>query len=86
MASTRDRGGRLPTAFIVILVFWLSIIFASFGLLAPGNVTVVGTLFVSALSVTAALDLIIDMDHPYLGFIRVSDVPVRLALERIGRP
>lgn len=78
--------GGFPGIFITILVFWLALLFASFGLLAPGNATVVVTLFVSALSVTAALVLIIDMDHPYLGFIRVSELPLRLALERLGQP
>lgn len=77
--------GGFPGIFIIILVFWLALLFASFGLLAPGNATVVVTLFASALSVTAALVLIIDMDHPYLGFIRVSDLPLQLALERLGR-
>lgn len=83
---TETEAGGFPGAFLVILVFWLAMLFASFGLLAPGNATVVGTLFVCSLSVTGALVLIIDMDHPYLGFIRVSDTPLRLALERLGQP
>ncbi|KRE11769.1 hypothetical protein ASE66_25030 [Bosea sp. Root483D1] len=82
---TETEAGGFPGAFLAILVFWLALLFASFGLLAPGNATVVGTLFVCALSVTGALVLIIDMDHPHLGFIRVSDTPLRLALERLGQ-
>ncbi|MBN9469265.1 MAG: DUF4239 domain-containing protein [Bosea sp.] len=78
--------GGFPGIFIIILVFWLALLFASFGLLSPGNATVVATLLGSALSVTAALVLIIDMDHPYLGFIRVSDLPLQLALARLGQP
>lgn len=81
-----SEAAGFPMAFVVILVFWLSILFASFGILAPGNPTVVVTLLASALSVTGALVLIIDMDHPYLGFIRISDVPLRLAFERLGHP
>jgi hypothetical protein len=83
-AETEAEG--FPGMFLVMLVFWLALLFASFGLLAPGNGTVVGTLFVCALSVTGALVLIIDMDHPYLGFIRVSDAPLALALGRLGQP
>jgi hypothetical protein len=41
---------------------------------------------VSAVSVAGALVLIIDMDHPYLGYIRISDVPLKLALDRLGKP
>jgi hypothetical protein len=83
---TETEAGGFPGAFLAMLVFWLALLFASFGLLAPGNATVVGTLFVCALSVTGALVLIIDMDHPYLGFIRASEAPLRLALERLGQP
>jgi hypothetical protein len=41
---------------------------------------------VCALSITGALVLIIDMDHPYLGFIQVSDAPLKMALKRLGQP
>jgi hypothetical protein len=78
--------GGFPTPFLAVLIMWFTLLFASFGLLAPGNGTVVATLFICALSVSAALVLIIDMDHPHLGFIRVSDVPLRWAIERIGQP
>jgi hypothetical protein len=83
---TETELGGFPTPFLAILVLWLALLFASFGLLAPGNGTVVVTLFVCAVSVSAALVLIIDMDHPYLGFIRVSDAPLRSALKGLGRP
>lgn len=79
------EAGGFPGMFLIFLVFWLALLFGSFGLLAPGNATVVATLFVCALSVTGALVLIIDMDHPYLGFIRVSDAPLKMALQRIGQ-
>ncbi|RDJ21768.1 DUF4239 domain-containing protein [Bosea caraganae] len=79
------EAGGFPGLFLVFLVFWLALLFGSFGLLAPGNATVMATLLVCTLSVTGALVLIIDMDHPYLGFIRVSETPLRLALERLGQ-
>lgn len=85
MRAETEAGG-FPGMFLVFLVLWLALLFCSFGLLAPGNATIVATLFVCALSVTGALVLIIDMDHPYLGFIRISDAPLRLALERLGQP
>ncbi|UVK37880.1 DUF4239 domain-containing protein [Mesorhizobium sp. AR10] len=79
------RGEGLPWAFLAILVFWLGLIFFTFGLWAPVNVTVICTLLVCALSVASAVFLIVDMSHPYLGFIHVSDAPLRDALERMGR-
>jgi hypothetical protein len=47
-----QRGSSIPLPFLMILVFWVAVIFASFGLFAPPNATVVGTLFVCALSVS----------------------------------
>lgn len=82
---TETEVGGFPMPFLAVLILWFTLLFASFGLLAPGNGTVVLTLLACALSVSVALVLIIDMDHPYLGFIRVSDEPFRMALGRLGR-
>jgi hypothetical protein len=84
LLTTTAEGG-LPLAFLVVLVFWLGLLFVTFGLLAPANATVIGMLFVCALSVAAAVYLIVDMDHPYLGVIHVSDAPLRAALEHLGQ-
>jgi hypothetical protein len=40
--QTESAGSGLPGALLAILVFWLALLFATFGLLAPGNATVVG--------------------------------------------
>jgi hypothetical protein len=81
-----EKGGEGPPwAFLAILVFWLALLFFTFGLLAPGNGTVVSMLFICALSVAGAVFLIIDMAHPYLGFIQVSDAPLRTALAHLGK-
>ncbi len=84
--QTQALGGGLPWPFLVILVLWLSFLFGTFGLLAPPNRTVIVTLLVCAVSVSAAIYLIIDMDHPYIGFVHVSDDPLRTALAQLGRP
>jgi Protein of unknown function (DUF4239) len=75
----------LPGPFLVVLIFWLSLLFATFGVLAPGNMTVVFTLLVCALSVAGAVFLIVDMAHPYLGLISVSDAPLEAALKYLGQ-
>ena len=48
----QQLGGSILVPFLVVLVFWLSIIFASFGLFAPGNGTVISSFFVCASSVS----------------------------------
>ncbi|AHG47023.1 membrane protein [Rhizobium leguminosarum bv. trifolii CB782] len=76
----------LPGAFLAVLVCWLSLLFATFGLQAPPNPTVLSILFVCALSVAGAVFLISDMANPYIGLVRVSDAPLQSAMERLGRP
>ena len=76
---------RISGIFLIVLIFWLTVIFVSFGLLAPRNWTVIGVLFVCALSVSAAIFILTAMSSPYKGFISVSDAPLRSALEQLGR-
>ncbi len=75
----------LPTALIVVLLFWLVILFAGFGLLSRVNTTVVGVLLVCAISVSGAIFLILEMGSPVTGIIKVSSAPLHKALDNIGR-
>jgi hypothetical protein len=70
---------------LVVLVFWLTIIFISFGLFAPNNLTVVTSLFVSALAVSGAVLLILELYSPYTGLIHISSAPLRAALAQLGQ-
>jgi hypothetical protein len=70
---------------LVVLVLWLTVIFISFGLFAPFNATVVSSLFVSALSVSGAILLILEMYSPYSGLIQISSAPLRAALAHLGQ-
>ena len=70
---------------IVFLVFWLSMIFMSFGLYAPPNRIVTVALFVAGLSVSGAIFLILDMYAPYRGLIKISSAPLRVALSHLGQ-
>jgi hypothetical protein len=70
---------------LVVLVLWLTVIFISFGLFAPFNATVVSSLLVSALAVSGAIFLILEMYAPYAGLIQVSSAPLRAALAHLGQ-
>lgn len=76
---------RLPITFLVVLLFWLTILHVSFGLLAARNATVITVLLVSALSVSGAMFIILEMDHPLQGMLKASSAPLRKALEFIGK-
>ncbi|MBO0862089.1 MAG: hypothetical protein J2P21_27065 [Chloracidobacterium sp.] len=71
--------------FLVALVFWLTITFMSFGLFAPRNATVITVLLLCALSVSSVVFLILEMDNPFEGVIKVSDTPLRYALSHLGQ-
>jgi uncharacterized protein YneF (UPF0154 family) len=75
----------LPTTFLVVLLFWLTMLHISFGLLAPRNPTAITVLLISALSVSGAIFLILEMYQPLDGMIKVSSAPLRKALELLGR-
>jgi hypothetical protein len=85
-SGLQQIGSSIQWPFLAILVFWLAIIFASFGLFAPRNASVTAALFVAALSVAGSIYLILEMDQPYSGAIKVSSAPFRAALEQLGRP
>lgn len=70
---------------LVVVVTWLSLIFTGFGLFAPRNGTVVVALFLCALSVSGAVFLILEMDRPLDGIVKISDAPMRTALGFLGR-
>jgi hypothetical protein len=81
----RWDDSSIPVPFLVILNFWLAILFLSFGLFTPRNVTVLTVLFVCAISVASALFLIVELDQPFAGLIRISSAPLNNALDRIGK-
>ena len=75
----------LPWAFLVILVFWLGLLFFSFGLVGPNNATVLAIVCVCAVATASAVFLVIDLAQPYIGLIQVSEAPLRVALEHLGK-
>jgi hypothetical protein len=75
----------IPLPFLGVLVFWLCIIFASFGLFAPRNATVIAVLGVCALSASCAIFLILELDRSFEGLLQVSGVPFRAMLAQLGR-
>ena len=81
-----QRTVPIPRLLLGLLIFWLTVLFISFGLFAPRNVTVLIGLFIAALAVSGAILLILEMYHPEAGLIQVSDAPLRAALVQIGIP
>lgn len=75
----------LPPIFFMMLLFWLTILFACFGLLAPRNGTVVVVLLTAAMSVAGAMFLIQEMNRPLNGVMKISSAPIINAIQHIGK-
>ena len=75
-----ESENLVPTPFLAILAFWLVIIFASFSLFSPLNVTVLTSLSLFALSAACAIFLILELSRPFTGLLRLSSAPLRNAL------
>ena len=80
-----EQQSPLPTPVLLVLVVWLVLLHVSMGLFAPCNGTVIAVLIVSSLSVSSALFLVMEMSRPLDGIVKVSDVPVRKALEFLSK-
>ena len=84
-AALTQQASSIPVLFLVVLVFWLAMLFAGYGLFAPPNLTVLATLCICALSVSAAVFVVIEMDEAFTGVMRLSSEPLSNALTVIGR-
>ena len=82
---TEQAVSSIQTPFLLVLVLWLGIIFASFGLFAPRNWTVYSVICLSALSLSTAVFLILELDQPFSGAIRISDAPLHVLLREVHR-
>ena len=84
LAQVRESIG-IMTPILVLIVFWLGVISLGLNLFAPRNGTVFALNVLCALSVAAAIFLIIEMGQPYSGLFRVSPAPLKAALEQLRR-
>jgi len=75
----------IPGPFLVLLIFWLAIVFASFGLFAPANATTIVALFLCTLAVSGGIYLIEELDNPLSGLIQIPFDSMRRALVEITR-
>jgi hypothetical protein len=71
-------------ALLGVVTSWLIAIFISFGVFAPRNPTVMVTLVVCALAVSAAIYIIMEMYSPFSGVIKISPAAVHDALSQMS--
>lgn len=79
-----QSSDTISMPFLVVLSFWLTVIFAIFGLLARLNVLVALIMLLCALSVSAAIFLILDLDRPFDGLMQIPSTQIRNALSPLN--
>lgn len=75
----------LPMPFLVVLVFWLSMVFFGIHLFVAPSRIVIASMFVGALCLSAAIFLILQLNSPFEGLMRLSSEPLRRALGILGQ-
>src|SRR5882724_11644609 len=75
-----QSDNSIPMPFLLVLIFWITIIFASFSLFAEPNPIVIGSLFIFALSAAGAIFLVLEMGQPFSGLMQIPNAPLRSAL------
>lgn len=80
-----EAHSSISRLFFKTLTFWLSVIFLSFGLIAPRNGLALVTISLGAVSIASSIYLIVDLDTPFTGPILISSQPLRDALTHLTR-
>jgi len=80
-----ETHNLIPVPFLIILIFWLIIIFASFSLFSSLNATVFSFLSLFALSASGAIFLILELSQPFTGLMMISSASLRNALGPVGQ-
>jgi hypothetical protein len=80
-----QHAGVISAPVLAVLVFWLCVIFFGWGLFAPRHAVMMSALFTFASCATLAIFLVLELDSPFEGWVRVSDAPMRAALAQLGR-
>lgn len=74
----------IPQPLLITVMIWLGVTFLAFSLLSPPNATTLTSLLTAALSVAAAIFLILELDQPLSGSIRISSAPITQALANLN--
>ncbi len=75
-----QAGETVRPLVLAILVSWIFFIFASFGLNAPRHATVLAAFLVSSVAIGCSVFLIMALDRPFEGPLRISSEPMRNVL------
>jgi len=84
-ALIESERGSISPPFYWVLVFWLTVLFTCLGLCAPRGAISVIAVVLSAISITVAVYVILDLDLPYGGVFGIPSQSMRNALADMMR-
>lgn len=80
-----EATSSISKPMLVVVVLWLVMIFLGFSLIAPPTATAALAFIASALCAAGAIFLILELDHPFSGLIRISSEPMRQVLGQFAK-
>jgi len=80
----QEAPDTFQPAVMYILVTWIALIFVSFGMSAPHNMTVLVALCICSAAIGGAIFLAHEMDSPFDGYIQISPEPMQKALVHLS--
>lgn len=79
-----DGDIAILTPFLLILIVWLAVVFASYSLFVEPGPVVIAALLVAALSISSALFLVADLSQPFAGLMQIPKEQLRNILAPIN--
>lgn len=83
--TSEHESSPEPTPLIVVVAAWIMLIFLSMGTFAMHNPSVRIVLFCTALAFSVSIFLVMELEAPYTGILRVSGAPLLEAAAELGR-
>jgi hypothetical protein len=80
-----QASSGIPMPFLVLLIFWLALVFATFGLFAPRNAIPITILCLCSIAVSGGITMILELDTPFSGMVRISAQPMLDARDQLMR-
>jgi len=85
LTSEHERSSE-PTFLLVVVTAWIVLIFIGMGTFAMHNASVRLVLFCAALAFSGSIFLIMELEAPYTGVLRVSGEPLLQAATELALP
>ena len=80
-----QSASSILTPMLIVVIGWFVLIYSCFSVISPPNGTVTIALMISALTVSGAIFLILELDQPFSGLMQISSEPILNAVSQTGK-